>query len=360
MIAGLWLLAASLLHPGLARPDTGLVTRNVIFVTIDGFRWQELFAGADSTLLAAIPDSTTQAATIRAFWRTDPEARREALLPFVWGTVAAKGQLLGNRFGGGTVRLTNGLRFSYPGYQEILAGFPDSRINSNDPVPNPNVTVLEWLNGQPGMTGRVAAFGSWSVFTAIINAGRSGLPVNAGWEPVEGGTPATDLLNRVQAFSTRTWDEERDDALTYLAAHDYLVRHQPRLLYLGLGDTDEWAHAGRYATYLDMAHRTDAMLRELWETVQSLPAYRGKTSLVLVTDHGRGDGARWTDHGRDVPEAEFIWIGVLGPDTPARGARTDLKDATQAQVAATVAALLGYDYVAATPRAAGPLQGVIH
>jgi hypothetical protein len=357
--AGLWLLAASLLHPGPTRPDSVLITRNVILVTIDGFRWQELFSGADSVLLAAIPDSVTRAGAVQAFWRPDASARRQALLPFFWGTVARDGQLLGNRFDGGAVRVTNGLRFSYPGYQEILAGFPDSRISSNDPVPNPNVTVLEWLNGQPGMGGRVAAFGSWGAFTAIINAGRSGLPVNAGWQLVEDGSPVAALLNRVQAFSTRTWDEERDDALTYLAAHDYLVRHQPRLLYVALGDTDEWAHVGRYVTYLDMAHRTDAMLRELWETVQSLPAYRGRTSLVLVTDHGRGDGARWTDHGRDVPEAEFIWVGVLGPDTPARGARTDLKDATQAQVAATVAALLGYDYAAAVPRAGPPLPGVI-
>ena len=359
MITGLWLLAASLLHPGPARPDTGLATRNVILVTIDGFRWQELFSGADSALLAAIPDSATRAGAARTFWRPDAAARRQALLPFLWGTVAPEGQLLGNRFDGGAVRVTNGLRFSYPGYQEILAGFPDSRISSNDPVPNPNVTVLEWLNGQPAMAGRVAAFGSWDAFPAIINASRSGIPVNAGWEPVEGGSPEADLLNRVQAFSTRTWDEERDDALTYLAAHDYLVRHRPRLLYVALGDTDEWAHAGRYATYLDMAHRTDTMLRELWETVQSLPDYHGQTSLVLVTDHGRGDGARWTDHGRDVPEAEFIWIGVLGPDTPARGVRTDLTDATQSQVAATVAALLGYDYAGATSKAGRPLPGAI-
>lgn len=357
MLACAWLLAAALTGPAPAAPDTA--ARNVILVTIDGLRWQEVFAGADSLLIEAIRDSAARARARRAFWRPDPAARREALLPFFWQVIAREGQLFGNRLEGGAVRVTNGMRFSYPGYQEILAGFPDGRIDSNDPLPNPNVTVLEWLSRKPGMEGRVAAFGSWDVFTAILNAGRAGFPVNAGWQILEDVSPVTAELNRIQAFATRTWDGERDDALTYAAARDYLLARRPRLLYLGLGDTDEWAHAGRYHTYLDMARRTDAMLRDLWETVQSLPQYRDRTTLVLVTDHGRGDGPRWTDHGRDVPEAEYIWIGVVGPDTPARGVRNDLATATQSQVAATVAALFGHDYVAAVPGAGRPIPGVI-
>lgn len=355
MLGGAWLLAA-LLGPAQAVTDT--VPPNVILVTIDGLRWQEVFAGADSLLIEAIRDSATRADTRRAFWRPDAGARRQALFPFLWQVVARDGQLFGNRFEGGGARVTNRMRFSYPGYQEILAGFPDDRIDSNDPVPNPNVTVLEWLNRQPGMEGRIAAFGSWDAFGAIINADRARIPVNAGWQPLEDVSPATAVLNRLQAFSTRTWENERDDALTWAAARDYLVAREPRLLYLGLGDTDEWAHAGRYQTYLDMAHRTDAMIRDLWEMVQSLPRYRGRTSLVLVTDHGRGDGLRWTDHGTDVPEAEHIWIAVLGPDTPALGPRNEVTDATQSQVAATVARLLGYDYTAAVPRAGRPLKGI--
>ena len=50
-----------------------------------------------------------------------------------------------------------------------------------------------------------------------------------------------------------------------------------------------------------------------------------------------------------------MWAAVLGPDTPALGSRTDVRDATQAQIAATIAALLGEDYPAAQPRAAAPL-----
>lgn len=352
MILALWLVAAAFAVPA-SPADTTRQTQNVILVTLDGFRWQEVFSGADSTLLVSIADSTAQAKSRAAFWRPDPINRRAALLPWLWSTVSPGGQLFGNRYEGGAVRVTNGKRFSYPGYNEILSGFPDDRIDSNDPVPNPNVTVLEWLNQQPPFAGRVAAFGAWSTFTAIINASRSGIPVNAGWMPVEGASPAARLLNQLQDYSTRTWDEERDDAITWLAAKEFLVARTPRVFYLAFGDTDEWAHSGRYDTYLDMAHRTDAMLRDLWETVQSLPQYRGRTSLVIATDHGRGDGPKWTDHGESVPEAEFIWIAVMGPDTPARGQRNDVTAGTQSQIAATIAGLLGHDYRAAVAKA-GP------
>jgi len=44
----------------------------------------------------------------------------------------------------------------------------------------------------------------------------------------------------------------------------------------------------------------------------------------------------------------------LGPDTPARGERENT-EVTQSQVAATIAALLGEDFVAARQDAAKPL-----
>ena len=42
------------------------------------------------------------------------------------------------------------MSFSYPGYSEMFCGWPDDdRIDSNDPVPNPNVSVLEVVNQDP-------------------------------------------------------------------------------------------------------------------------------------------------------------------------------------------------------------------
>jgi hypothetical protein len=54
-----------------------------------------------------------------------------------------------------------------------------------------------------------------------------------------------------------------------------------------------------------------------------------------------------------------IWVAVLGPDTAPLGERSKAAAVTQAQVAATVAALLGFDWPAASPGAAGAIADAI-
>ena len=67
---------------------------------------------------------------------------------------------------GSVAKVTNGLNFSYPGYNETFCGFPDPRMDSNDKRANPNVTVLEWLHRMPSFRGRIAAFTSWGANAA--------------------------------------------------------------------------------------------------------------------------------------------------------------------------------------------------
>jgi len=121
------LLAAGLLlggpRPALAQAPVPR-TKNVVLVTLDGVRWQEIFDGADARQLG--PGAPPLAATAAR--------RRQALLPFVWGTVAAQGQLYGNRAYGNRLSVANFQHFSYPGYQELLTGFANPRIHSNAPV----------------------------------------------------------------------------------------------------------------------------------------------------------------------------------------------------------------------------------
>jgi phosphopentomutase len=124
---------------------------------------------------------------------------------------------------------------------------------------------------------------------------------------------------------------------------------------VGLGETDEWGHARRYDFYLEAANKSDRFLAEIWQTLQKRPQYKEKTTLLVTTDHGRGlTRADWTDHGKNVPGAEFVWIAVLGPDTPALGERENV-EVTQSQLAATVAKLLGEDFNAVSPKAAPAL-----
>ncbi|MGE5192370.1 MAG: alkaline phosphatase family protein [Deltaproteobacteria bacterium] len=338
-------------------------TENVVLITYDGLRWQEVFSGCDETLL-----NREQGGGVRdvpalktRFWRETPEERRAALFPFFWKTIAAQGQVFGDPSCKCRARVTNGRNFSYPGYNEILSGFGDERIDSNGKKNNPNVTVLEWLHGRPGFTGRVAAFCSWDVFPWIINAERSRIPVNAGWAVFEAGPDRVRLaaLNDAVRDSMRVWENVRDDGLTFHGAVEYVKAKKPRVLYVSFGETDDWAHEGRYDQVLGSARRTDGFIERLWNMLQAMPEYAGKTSLVLTTDHGRGDTrVEWKNHGKDTPGSDQMWIAVLGPDTAPEGCRSDL-DVTQSQVAATLAALVGEDYHAAVPHSGAPLPGVV-
>ena len=345
-----------------AAPDPSPPGLRAVLVTIDGLRWQEVFRGADTSLMTVEGGGVDDAGPLReAFWRDDPGDRRQALMPFLWNVVAREGMIVGDRDRGSTVRVTNGMHFSYPGYNEMLTGYPDdARIDSNDKVNNPNVTVLEWLGHRPGLTGRVAAFGSWDVFPWIINEARSGVFVDAGWEPYRGDTLSErlQLLGQLARSLPREWEDIRYDALTVATALEHVRLTHPRILYLALDEPDSRAHERRYDRYLGATHRIDGLLQHLWTTLQGLPDYRDRTTLILTADHGRGSTpADWTDHGRRVPGSEFGWLAVLGPGTPSAGS-DDRGAVTLGQVAATLAAAIGEDYRDAVPDAQPSLIAV--
>ncbi len=340
-----------------------LKTRNILLVTSDGLRWQEVFGGIDAALVNKENGGVLNSSLLNSDFGNDkPEVRRRLLMPFVWNVMAKQGQIFGNAHQGSEVKVTNGKNFSYPGYNEILTGAADPKIDSNEKVPNQNVTVLEWLNGQDDFRNRVAAFGSWDVFPYILNRWRSRMRVVAGWRPLVGmGLSKEELLiSRIMAETPRIWEECCYDSFTYHGALEYLKRQRPRVLYIALGETDEFAHAGRYDLYLRAARNADHHLRSLWETVQAMPDYRGTTTMIVTTDHGRGDApVEWKSHGAKIKGSEKIWIAVIGPDTPPLGERTNAEPLTQGQVAATVAALLGLDYRSFAPKAAPPIKSVV-
>jgi hypothetical protein len=342
-------------------------TRNVLLVTIDGLRWQEVFAGADATLLntdkagGAVPENTINA--LRAdFWHESAGERRKKLMPFVWETIAQQGQIFGNRQIGSEASVLNAERISYPGYNELLTGRPDPLITSNTPLPNRNVTVLEWLHQRPGYGGRVAACAQWGVFTAIINVGRSRLPV---WvtrqhSPASTATPRLIEIERWMDEIAPMTPDEHFDAFVYHAAVDIFDTRKPRVFYLAFGETDSWAHSRRYDRYLYSIQRCDRFLRQFWEKLQALPEYRGSTSLLISPDHGRGVLPEdWTSHGKKIPRSEETWLMALGPDTRALGERQKIAPVHQAQLAATLAALLGEDYATAFPEAAPAIADVV-
>lgn len=342
-------------------------TQNVIVVMMDGMRWQEVFRGADGKLMKTPgPKQPGDAEDLAAqaekdFWRSTPAERRMALMPFLWGVVATQGQIFGNRDLKSDAHVTNGLNFSYPGYAETLTGFVDWRIDSNDDVPNPDQTVFAWLNAKPAFAGKVAAFGAWQRFDAIFDKQHCGFVVNSGWDPLTAIPESQELaeLNHEKATGVRLWPDEPFDSAPSGAAMEYIKARKPRVLFVGLGETDEWAHAGSYPHYLESAHRDDGYIEQIWQLVQSMPEYQDKTTLIILPDHGRGTDGDWTDHGEKIPESRETWMAFIGPDTAAQGERNHSRPVTEKQVAATLAALLGEDYHAAVPKSGRPIADVL-
>ncbi len=234
---------------------------HVILVTFDGLRWQDVFRGADTALMKQ-QKVLKDARVWSKYGQADQSERRKALLPFLWTTVANQGQLHGNRDAGSRVNVTNTMWFSYPGYQEILSGFSDdARITSNDKVYNPNVTVLEYIHQQPGFQGKVAAYTSWDVFPFIIHDKRSGIFVSGGEVQATGAlTERETLINRLMVATPNMIPEVRLDAFTFYYGLEYLKKNKPRVLYFSFDETDDFAHSGEYAAYLNAAHKTDQFL----------------------------------------------------------------------------------------------------
>jgi hypothetical protein len=324
-----------------------LKTENFILITLDGMRWQEVFNGADSSLMRQqqfLKDKGVK----EKYWRSDVAERRKALLPFFWNTLATKGQLYGNRALGCKVNVTNNQWFSYPGYSEILTGYADDeRINSNDKLYNPNPTVLEYINSQAAFNGKVAAFSSWDVFPYIINDKRSGVMVSGGLVEATGGklSDTEKALNQLMAKIPNPIPGIRLDAFTFYYGLEYMKKKKPRVMYFAFDETDDFAHQGEYAAYLNSAHNTDRMIEELWTYIQSDPAYKNKTTLMITCDHGRGTNAEdWKHHGKKIAEADQIWMAVIGPDTPAKGEVKGECQYYQNQVAKTMASFLGLQY----------------
>jgi hypothetical protein len=327
-------------------------TENIVLITLDGFRWQELFGGADEQLIKDKTYSFDTGSLKKKFWAKSPEERRKKLMPFVWSTIVQQGQIYGNRKFNNNVDVKNSYWFSYPGYNEILTGYPDSLVNSNDKKPNKNTTILEFLNQQPSFKGKVAAFGSWDVFDAIIHEKRAGLLVSSGIDSVPLPSPAFSVLNRMQKNTHQPLGEGiRPDHLTFNIATQYVREYKPKVLYIAFDETDDYAHGGRYDYYLEMAHMTDKWIGELWNMLQSMPEYRNNTTLLITTDHGRGDAVKsqWTSHGEKVADAHEIWFLSLGAGIPAKGEVKTSGQLYQAQVAQTIAFLLGLEFKAVQP-----------
>jgi Sulfatase len=294
----------------------GPSTRNLILVTADGLRWQEVFQGIDPLLARERSAGMERAGDrLAKYERPSERERREALMPFFWTKLAPRGMVFRD------VRVTNGIRASYPGYSEILTGRSEDRlIHSNLPIQNPNETVLEFLKRKLALDRKqVALFASWQTFREIAEHNEGAIYINAGYQAIDDphASAAMSELSRLQFHALTPWPEARHDYITGAMALEYMAAEKPRVLCISFDETDDWAHDRRYDRVLDAIAEFDSFLERLTNAIESLKEYRGQTTVIITTDHGRGGTpADWFDHGRGVAGADRIWLAMTGPDTP--------------------------------------------
>ncbi|MCD9185121.1 MAG: hypothetical protein LUM44_01710 [Pyrinomonadaceae bacterium] len=338
-------------------------TENVILITLDGARWQEIFGGFDSELYKKIQKDAEKSAVYKTYDAPTAKERRERLMPFFWQVLMKdRGSIAGNRELRSEVKTTNNRLFSYPGYSEILTGEAhDDIIDSNKRIQNKFPSVLQFLQTKLKLSPlQVASFASWEVMNEIATSKKDAFLINAGFEKYPSKDAETQNLSTMQFETPTPWDSVRHDFYTFRFAMSHLRAFHPRVLHLGLGETDDWAHDKRYDMVIDALHRTDNYFKELWQFLEMDKQYKGKTSIIITVDHGRGATEKdWHKHGDETPEARYIWMAFISPDSKIRGEWKDAETLYQNQIAATLSKYLGFDYAEQNERAGKPIAQVL-
>ncbi|MCX6315194.1 MAG: alkaline phosphatase family protein [Sphingobacteriales bacterium] len=325
---------------------------NIFIITTDGFRWEELFSGADSAILFNPQYVKDTSYLPYLYWATTAEERRKKLMPFLWNYVVVKGQLWGNRKYDNQVSVANPYHFSYAGYNELLTGYADPLVVANKPKNNRNSNLLGYLNELPQYKNSVALFGSWKLFSYIANGTNKKIPLNCGYDAMEGDSLSTteQTVNFLQQNSSNNTLPTRTDLLTFTLATEYITKNHPHVVYMGFGETDEFAHHGQYDNYLNQANQFDKFLAQIWTLIQQDDFYKNKTTIFITTDHGRGrKPSKWTTHGPFIGGSDETWMVQMGPNIAPLGEVKEKADFNTAQFAQTIAGYLGESFTAKHP-----------
>jgi hypothetical protein len=330
-------------------------SENVILVVLDGVRTQEMFGGLDKNLVTQImheahPNQKVEDQPFyKKYWAETVEERRQKVMPWFWSEFLKNyGCIVGDRQNGSVAQVANKFRFSYPGYSELLTGTPQDAINTNDFGQNVFPTICEYIKERFQLDyNQVAVFASWRNLKDVAERKKGTVITNAGYDHYDHSDPLVRYLSDMQFKTLTPFKDVRHDSFTHRFALTHLNSHKPKFMFLGYGEPDDWAHHNRYDLYLESLNQIDHYLKELWEFITSDPHYAGKTSLIITTDHGRGETlADWHNHDFDIEGAQYVWMAFGSPSLSHRGnilpaTSSEKHEWRSNQVAATLLELLG-------------------
>lgn len=264
------------------RPDEP-TDYNVVLVTFDGVRWQELFGGADP-LLTPSP---------------------EVLFPQFWEKVAPRGVMYGDPAAHSQMQVATAANASLPGYMSIYAETEQDCLTNACPRIRVR-TFVDRLHDELGLKKEdVAVFATWWKLRLAVSSRDDVALVRASVHE-----PGRGLGQPPRGEPDLAYDFDRGTALD---APRYLSDSEPRFLHVAMLDSDRFGHQNQYQRYARVLRAYDRLLVELVERLDDAGAYGRKTALIVTTDHGRGLWDQWQDHGPQVPASADVWAFVMLP-----------------------------------------------
>lgn len=259
--------------------------KHVIYITLDGVRWQDIFVDRSH-------------------------------LKIFWSKYAQSMKIYGDPMRPGKIEVAS-IPISLPSYQSQMSGAVQpcqdnfcGRINVE--------TFPEKLIKSFGFKKKdVAIFASWSTIANATEHEIGKTFTNAGNKSVY--DPDTGVADQVMQFlnSQQMINHEnlldRSDLFTFAQAMHYFEKYQPRFLWISLTDADAAAHLKSRGLYDNVLELYDRLLHILFHTLDILDL-SDETAIIITTDHGRGNGKHWTDHGPKYPESKQTWAFAKNAD----------------------------------------------
>jgi predicted AlkP superfamily pyrophosphatase or phosphodiesterase len=169
----------------------------------------------------------------------------------------------------------------------------------------------------------VASISCWEVMDNAFESVPGTTFTNHGTRPMY--DPETNIADPImfelnqQQLANFPGDDTRGDKDTVAQAMHYLEKYQPRFLWISLGDTDEYAHANNLEGYNKTLTFYDNTIDQLINLLKKLHLDE-ETMVIVTTDHGRGNGVNWVEHGDDLPESKQTWAFVFNGELAAASA----------------------------------------
>jgi hypothetical protein len=254
--------------------------------------------------------------------------------------------MLGDSYRNDSMRVGNAYAVSLPGYQSILLGRNMGCGGNNCPRSTRESVAQRIRRDLKLERSAVANFASWPTLERAVESQVGDTTVNVSGTPfVDPEFPTDPVFAKLadrEPLEVAPWGY-RYDRQTWAIARRYLELHKPRYLYIGLGDTDETAHRDEYDSYFASLLEFDERLAELLTWLDASGEFGRNTSVLVTTDHGRGEGSNWTDHYINVRNAEKVWLLARTPATRGHGPTRSGGEYSQLNIRPTVERLMGLE-----------------